>query len=224
MRCSKGHESPDHLRFCILCGEQLAEQAPVPSTPQPAPAPARVCPQGHPLPAQQVYCSQCGSTVRMGSAAPSPVNPAQSLPPFMPPPPPPPSSHVVRNVLIAVAAVVAVGLIGFVTQASRGPEMVPLTIEYVVYDDDGCDHGFGYADVPGSQVTIEKDGVIVATSSVPYVGDEALFFSCTYNINVGLIPADGASYSVTIGRRGTLSYTNAEMVAQNWSLAFSLGG
>lgn len=123
--------------------------------------------------------------------------------------------------VIAVVAVVAVLLVVFTVGRSTPTETV--TVEFTVFNDfDGCDFGFGYADVPGSNVIIEADGEIVATGSLPRFGDSDVV-SCTFVTTLLDVPADKAFYELTVGRRGTLTRSLAEMESSGWTWDASLG-
>lgn len=226
MRCSKGHENTPGQRFCSTCGEALVAA-------QPAVPAGRVCTSGHAMSPGIRFCQFCGAPaagVPAVAAAPSmPATPPGGLPPVQTfgfpttPPPPPPKSGRSLFIGLAIAGVLVLGVIAVgLGSATQAPPTRNLSITYSVFGVDGCDLSWGYSDVPGSQVTVEMDGQIVATGTVPLYGT-AVLQSCMYSMDLGPVRSDGDFYSVSIGRRGTLNYSQTDMNDQDWSLNLSLG-
>ena len=133
---------------------------------------------------------------------------------------------------IGIALFVASQIMGSTTdssdgEAKTGPNGTPanvttLDVSLTVFNDDGCDLGLGYDDVPGSTVTVRVDGIPVAFEDLPYFGDDGVAY-CDFEVSIPGVPTDGNIYEIEIGRRGNAVMSRAELVADNWSYAASLG-
>lgn len=217
--CTSGHSNADTADFCALCGQQLLAASAAPPV-QPPPAPPAYAAPTYGIP---------------------PAPPASPTNPWATPPAPagwqtqqftPPAPNSSRRWwIIGGVAVAAVILLGFVLLRGGGsgggilaPETKTLTVTLDVYTDDfsGCDLGLGYFDVPGSVVIVEVDGEVVGTSELGQFGSEE-GISCQFSARVTDVPADGALYEISIGRRGTGDATQAELVANNWTYSATLG-
>jgi hypothetical protein len=89
----------------------------------------------------------------------------------------------------------------------------------------------GYDDISeGTDVVVrDGDGVVIGTSSL----DAGLriertedfgnysFWHCEFSFAVS-VPADSPFYAVEVSHHDELTYSNADMVARNWTVAFSL--
>jgi hypothetical protein len=125
---------------------------------------------------------------------------------------------VVGVIVLVAAAFGAVNLVG----GGSGSNFTTLDVSLTVYSDDGCDLSLGFDDVPGSTVTVSVDGVPVAYDDLSYFGENG-FIYCEFNVSIPDVPTDGNIYEIEIGRRGNAVMSNAELVADNWSYAASLG-
>lgn len=85
----------------------------------------------------------------------------------------------------------------------------------------------GYSDMDaGADVTVkDQDGSLIATGSlgpgeISFLEDP--FRACAFRFTVNGVP-DASFYEVEVGRRGGLTYSKAEMEAQDWTVEASLG-
>jgi hypothetical protein len=116
--------------------------------------------------------------------------------------------------------VLLVGLFALISGESE-PKTTTLSVTLLLIDEDGCDVGLGYFDVPGSAITVEGDGELVAFGQLDSGSDDV--FSCEFRGTVLNVPTDAISYTISVGRRGTKTYTRSELEANNWELEYSLG-
>jgi hypothetical protein len=82
----------------------------------------------------------------------------------------------------------------------------------------------GYSDIKSGVSVTVRDGTsaILATGSLSDGQRSATGGRCTFTFRIPNIK-QADFYSVEVGRRGSLSYSFAEMRSNNWSVAFSLG-
>lgn len=102
------------------------------------------------------------------------------------------------------------------------PQTTFLDVSLTVFDEDGCNLGWGYDDVPGSTVTVSVDGVPIAFDQLPSFGDDGVVY-CDFEVSIAGVPTDGSIYEIEIGRRGKAVLSRTELVADNWSYSGSLG-
>ncbi len=174
-----------------------------------------------------------------------PQPPQQPRPLWQTQPAPPPSRRKwmfagAGAVTAALVAVLAVTLsssgggstVGTRTTTALAPVVDPgtaLTFELTVYDggsySDSCDFsGTGYSDVdPGTPVTVkDASGTIVAADALSAgieSGDNCVF-TVYFDDPVKLT---SNFYSVEAGRRGSVTFTKAELTESGGKLAISLG-
>jgi hypothetical protein len=80
------------------------------------------------------------------------------------------------------------------------------------YNRDGCAPDTGYRDLPGAEVTVaDESGRTLAVANL----DRGTFTDdlCSFAFTVTGVPAGRKFYQVTIGRRGTQTYTEAQLGA-----------
>jgi hypothetical protein len=159
---------------------------------------------------------------------PTPPAATSSRPPWLIP--------VIAAVSAAVLVIAAFGAInlasGDSTSSSGGsqdggnsssiPATTTLDVALTVFDEDGCDFGWGYDDVPGSTVTVSVDGVPVAFDQLPRFGQDSVVF-CDFKVAIRGVPTDGNIYEIEIGRRGKAVKSRAELIEENWSYNGTLG-
>ena len=83
----------------------------------------------------------------------------------------------------------------------------------------------GYDDIrEGAQVlATDSAGVVVGTSNLGQGDPTPLPTSaCVFSFSVD-VPAGSDFYNVEVSQRGALTFSNAEMVAENWAITFTLG-
>lgn len=102
------------------------------------------------------------------------------------------------------------------------PATTALDVTLTVFDEDGCNFGWGYDDVPGAIVTVSMDGVPIAFDQLPLFGDDGIVY-CEFEVSVAGVPTDGNIYEIEIGRRGKAVMSRAELIADSWSYNGSLG-
>lgn len=181
------------------------------------------CANGHQNPDGNRFCQDCGLLITATTTQPPDpfAAPGAAVAGGLPAQPSGSKRPAWLIPVIAVVAVVAVLLVVFTVGRSTPTESV--TVEFSVFDDfNGCDFGFGYSDVPGSNVIIEADGEIVASGSLPRFGDSDVL-SCTFVTTLSDVPADKSFYELTVGRRGTVTRSLAEMESAGWTWDVSLG-
>ena len=96
-------------------------------------------------------------------------------------------------------------------------------------EEEPCAGRDGYDDMAGgAQVVVRNgDGDIIATTRLD-PGVQILvegmdnFWYCTFTFEAEL-PPDESFYTVEVSHRGELSYSAAEMAAQNWTIDLVLG-
>jgi hypothetical protein len=93
---------------------------------------------------------------------------------------------------------------------------------YTVDDNGDCSGTGGYDDVQeGLQVTVaDEAGTVIGTGYL--LAGEQTSGGCMLRFKIdGIRPAK--FYKVTVGRRGEISYSHAEMEAQGWFVELTLG-
>ena len=82
----------------------------------------------------------------------------------------------------------------------------------------------GYSDIESGVAVTVKDGfgTILATGSLGNGQRSAAGGSCRFPFRIRDVKQSDF-YSIEVGRRGSLSYSHSEMLANNWEVAFSLG-
>lgn len=204
LACSNGHVNPNHTKFCETCGVVILDSS------------ATAIPRAG-LTSDELHAQAQQSSPRIledDALTSSSSNPfAKLTDPNRP------------NWLIPVVAISAVLiLIGgfFAVKAITKAKPVTASVSMTLYGEDDCNISWGYMDVPGSAVTIEADGVPVGFGSLSRYGTSGLL-GCTFKTTVGNIPSDAAIYSVTVGRRGTITNSQYELKSNNWEFDLSLG-
>jgi hypothetical protein len=122
---------------------------------------------------------------------------------------------------ILVLAVVA-SVIALISGSGR-----EMTVNYTLFDSEAsCSGGSGgYSDIgPGNPVTVKNgEGKVLAASSLGADGDGVPGVFCTWTVVLDDVPADEDFYSVSIGRRGEISYSQAELESDDWTVELSIG-
>ena len=181
------------------------------------------CQNGHPNNDGTNFCSVCGLAISAAVTTPLQANQGHSthtLSPF-PVAAQPAKNRTLFYILIPVGLIVLV-IAGVLIQKVNSPKTTTVKVTQFVYDDSGCNFSIGYGDVPGSQVLIEADGKIVGSSKLSEYGNE-VGTACSFASYVDNVPMDAEFYSITIGSRGTLTASNADMILSNWDFDASLG-
>lgn len=98
-----------------------------------------------------------------------------------------------------------------------------LTDPEVDYSSSSCSGTGGFSDISaGTGVVVKnEDGATIATADLAYDPDGSSASRCHYTFTVEVPAAE--FYAVSVGRRGELTYSKAEMEAQGWQVGFTLG-
>ena len=193
--CTNGHQSPDGSRFCLSCGLLLSDASSEVNAPS--------------LPNEP-------SVLGMSQSAVLDQTPRKR------------AGWVIPVVVLGGLIVLGVAVVGMVNIASgsnpitQEPQVTPLDVSLTVFNEDGCDFGWGYDDVPGSTVTVSVDGIPVAFDQLPRFGEDNVVF-CDFKVSIPGVPTDGNIYEIEIGRRGKAVQSRAELIESNWSYSASLG-
>lgn len=179
------------------------------------------CPQGHPNADDSRFCEQCGLQIAppTGTSGPSLTS---ALPGTTAPAARKRRSWVIPVVILALLLVVGAGYLVF---RKAVPSTTTVRISVTVYGESDCSAfgmGLGYGDVPGSLMTVRADGATVGVGILEDYG-EATYLGCVFEASVPDVPMDASIYSLETGRRGEISNTRAEMLANGWSFDASLG-
>lgn len=193
--CTNGHANPESNRFCMTCGLVISPNT---ST-------------NNPSATGQVSTGPVAASANQGWGNTLETPPAQPSRP----------AWVIPVAAIGGAVVLAAAAVG-ISQIAGGPSTATLDLTLTVYNDDGCDLGLGYFDVPGSTVIVSVDGVPSAFGELPTFGDDG-FISCEFTTLIPDVPTDGQIYEIEIGRRGDQTLTRTELESSNWSYEASLG-
>ena len=174
------------------------------------------CTIGHDMIPGERFCATCGSPAQGEADAGAVLPPVEGTPAA---PAAQPGSR--RNLIIA--AVVGVLVLGVVL-LGQGAGAPKKSVEFSlsVYDDGGCELGWGYANVPGLNVELYIDGEFFSSSNLSAYGDEIYGVSCTFSTTFSEVPSDGELY-VFKSDRGDLSYTKDDLVEYEWSVNPTLG-
>ena len=104
-----------------------------------------------------------------------------------------------------------------------------ITGSFVLTDDDvawtstSCEGTGGYSDIRAGTDVVVKDatGTIIGTAALVPDPERSGTTRCTYTFMVPV--KDAEFYAVSVGKRGELTYSKAEMEAQGWTVGFTLG-
>ncbi|MFM1951209.1 MAG: hypothetical protein RJA33_3 [Actinomycetota bacterium] len=226
MACSIDHSTLVGVSFCTECGASVTPSK-------------KYCSQGHESPASKKFCETCGESF---SAASAPVATG-----FTPPPPPPvsapfntapigeapaydPFAYVPpkkNNKLIPIIASISAAallVVGFLVYSVTKVEYTNVPVTMTLWGEECWDIGWGYFDIPGGDVVLSVDGVDTAYASYPSYGSDA-GYGCKFETTFYEVPMNGEYYefSMANGRRGTIDWTNAEMIENEWSIGVSMG-
>ena len=189
------------------------------------------CAQGHEQGAGTKYCFTCGSPTfeSTGTGSPAfgqatPVAPTVNT--YFPPQQPSKNrTGLIVGLIgggVGFLALLLVFLIPAIEKAQE-PKVTTVGVSLTLYGVDSCfDVGWGYLDVPGSDVVVSVDGVPAGFDSLPVLGTTSVL-GCKYEVYISDVSSEGESYSVEIGRRGTKYYSRDEMIASDWTVDLSLG-
>lgn len=230
MACSVDHSKLSGLKFCTECGAALE---PV----------KRICTEGHELVRKNKFCETCGSPEASGLITPTPATPSLMTPrvvqpptpsytpqktnsdPLLPPPSVPYSAPKNKN-LVAIIASASAALLVIVAVLVNVNKVTYTNVEVSmsIYDENCWNLGWGYFDIPGGEVVLSMDGVDVAWAEYPNVGTD-VYLACKFTTTFYDVPMNGDVYefSMSSGRRGTITKTQSELVANGWTLDLSLG-
>lgn len=144
-----------------------------------------------------------------------------------------------RPLLLAGGVVAALILVTVGVLALSGPGSKDLRVTFSLYDFTGtssCDGGTGgYNDIgPGTDVVIKNNGgKVVGTAQLgdgpssklpPATGEDFTPGGCIWSTTVKGVPAGDDFYTVTVGSRGTQTYSRSDLDKDKWSLDLTLGG
>lgn len=204
----------------------MSEMPPRPDFSRPPPPPPQYPPPPTTYIPRVVYEAQ----------APTGIPPAQPWEGMPAPVAPKPKMSGNRKLALVIGGGVLVGAIATVviwaTGGFGGYSQHSLTIHYglIDYEDGGnCETGGtdGYSDVaPGMPVTVrdEKNDVIASTSLPDHGFEHAgVDVGCVWTMKV-MVPDDAQQYQIEGGRRGTVTYSHAEVVGDKWTVEITLGG
>lgn len=194
--CSNGHVNPDSSRFCLTCGLMMGAPIPTGEPTNPNPNPMNPNP--------------IAASPNQGWASPLETPPSESSRP----------AWLIPVIAVGAVIVLVIAALG-ITQLSGG-STTNLDVTLTVFNDEGCDLGLGYFDVPGSTVIVSVDGVPTAFGDLPTFGDDG-FLYCEFTTTIADVPTDGEIYQIEIGRRGEQTLTRMELESANWSYEASLG-
>ncbi len=140
------------------------------------------------------------------------------------------------GVAVAVTLVAAIAVLAAAAAIASGAIRTPLTTHTVAgtFDlrgdpssitvtGDTCAGAGGYGDVrAGEPVTVkdEKGTILDATSLGAGKGSA---YDCVFPFTV-TVPDSAQFYTFTIGRRGDVTNSHADMVASGWTMGLTLGG
>lgn len=98
-----------------------------------------------------------------------------------------------------------------------------LTDPEVAWTPTTCEGTGGYSDIrAGTDVVVKNGtGTIIGTAALVADPERSGTTRCTYTFAVPV--KDAEFYAVSVGRRGELTYSKAEMEAQAWTVGFTLG-
>jgi len=195
---------------------------------------AGTCPQGHEVAADARFCSFCGAAVVV-------LEPEVS----MGLPTGPSRSDVWRMRLpwVLVGSVVALALIVLIVlqpwknrssannntsaqTASSSLDTVTIYGQFYLFDEGmrDCNPSAGYSDVgSGTPVTLRDESGTVIGSGTLGMGRQPNTGSCVWGYSLTTVPTNVEYYTLTVGRRGDITYSRSEMISKEWKLQTSLG-
>jgi len=184
------------------------------------------CTNNHPMSAADVFCGSCGSRKldqaaanSAGTTSSGPSSPVAGFEQLQVAPTIESKSN--RNVKIAVGAALVLVVVFLISKGSK-PAVHDITYSLSVYDDAGCDLGWGYYNVLGMDVTLEVDGEVQGYESLPTSGYVGGLNSCVFETTFYGIEEGHSSYTFN-SPRGDFSYSDSEMTDKDWTVDLSLG-
>lgn len=192
---------------------------------------------------KMLTCPECGSPVsELAAACPKCGRPAAAIRPTVPPPPvsdSAPRSQAALGCLSALVLAVVIGLGAFFVIGSHGaptptPVLHRITGTLELADTSAYGNGIlavggscwgtgGYSDITaGATVTLtDEAGTILASTSLGEGSGTASL--CTFDFTLEGVPDTAKFYSVQVSRRGQVTNSHADMVADGWTFALTLG-
>jgi len=119
------------------------------------------------------------------------------------------------------SAIAALCLLVLVVVLLTGSERT-LAGTFTVFDDNGCDLSWGYADIgPGTDVVITDDAGNTVGEGNLGAGEDGVGW-CEFPFKVEDLP-DSSSYGITISHRGTIDFDRDDLENDDWHVELSLG-
>lgn len=226
MACSIDHSKLVGVSFCTECGASVTPSK-------------KYCSQGHESPASKKFCETCGESFSAATAAPAGFTP--------PPPPPggvssipvgnfyepsasdpfayvPPKKNNFLIPIIAGASALALLVVGLLVYNVTKVEYTNVPVTMTLYDEDCWSIGWGYYDIPGGDIILTVDGVETSYATYPSYGSDGIF-GCEFSTTFYDVPMNGDYYELTMasGRRGSVEWSNLDMVDNEWSISVNMG-
>ncbi len=217
--CAQGHELVRKNKFCEVCGSPEASGAATPTPP-----PSSPIPPASPLPPPVTPASPLTARVVL-PPTPTYTAPTSNFDPLLPPPPPYSAPNNNKKMISIIASVsAALLLIVAVLVNANKVTYTSVEVSMSINDQDCWDLSWGYFDIPGAEVVLSMDGVEVAWAEYPTVGTD-VYLACKFSTTFYDVPMNGERYefSMSSGRRGTITKTQSELVANGWTFELSLG-
>lgn len=181
------------------------------------------CINGHGMSPGDSFCAICGGTIASADSAGN-LGVSQNLGQNFPQPTtydPVAPKQTSKLPIILVAIVVLIGA-GFLIAKGAKPKTHDVTFTLKVYDEVGCDLGWGYSNVFGMDVDLDIDGDPFDSQSLPSMGYSGSLDECVLSTTFYGVPEGKSSYSFD-SIRGTMEYSESEMISNDWAVDASLG-
>lgn len=90
-------------------------------------------------------------------------------------------------------------------------------------DDGACQGNGGYSDIRAGVSVVVKDstGTIIGTGPLLYASKASNETHCAFTFSFGIAPTD--FYVVSVGNRGGVTYSRAQLEGAGWNLDLTLG-
>lgn len=180
------------------------------------------CVNGHNMSPSDSFCGICGGSIAGTSGVGTPEI-SHSLGQNFPQPTTfeaaPKQASKLPIILIAIVVLIGAG---FLISKGTKPTTHNVTFTLKVYDEVGCNLGWGYSNVFGMDIDLDLDGDPFDSESLPSMGYSGSLDECILSTTFYDVPEGKSNYSFD-SIRGTMEYSESEMSSNDWEVNVSLG-
>jgi hypothetical protein len=189
---------------------------------------------------EATFCGKCGAPLPAAAVSAAGPMPEPGYPPMMAGyvPAAAPAAHHKGRALVIAGAIILIAILalggGYVLLGAGGHPTHQVAGTFVLTDTSIyskgitaygtiCEGTGGYSDLSAGVSVIlkdENDKTIAATSLGTGTGNSLI---CTFHFTLPDVPDNATFYNIQISHRGTVSFSHADMVKNDWTIELSMG-